>query len=249
MATTEPSWIALGHPSYVWRFGQDRRMSLVRKHVNLDGKRILDVGCGIGMYTRQFRLFSDEVYGVDVDQERVAQASQTLANVSVAPAEDLPFPDDYFDVVFMHEVIEHVDDDLLAISEAVRVVAPGGKVVLFAPNRLYLFETHGIYFGKKFIFRLVPFVNYLPDPLRNVFCPHVRAYTRGDFGRLFAGKQARVAFHTCVYPGFDNICARHKRLGVLLRQILYFLEGTPLHAFGLSHFVVAEKTGEGTPRG
>src|SRR5688500_1141958 len=42
--------IRLGHPSYVWRRGQDRRLSLIRQHVDLEGRRILDVGCGLGMY-------------------------------------------------------------------------------------------------------------------------------------------------------------------------------------------------------
>ena len=38
-----------GNPSYVWRFGQDRRMALVAAHVPLTGKQILDIGCGLGM--------------------------------------------------------------------------------------------------------------------------------------------------------------------------------------------------------
>ncbi|MBI4321035.1 MAG: class I SAM-dependent methyltransferase [Chloroflexi bacterium] len=249
MATIEPKSIALGHPSYVWRFGQDRRLNLVRSQVNLDGKRILDVGCGIGTYTRKFRLFSSEVYGVDVDHERAQAASQNLTNIIVAPAEALPYPDDYFDVVFLHEVIEHVSDDRKAISEAIRVVASGGHVILFAPNRLYPFETHGIYLGRKYIFKLIPFVNYLPDRLRRVFCPHVRAYTRRDLDHLFAPLPARISYHTCVYPGFDNIVGRYRRLGHMLRQVLYFFEGTPLHVFGLSHFVVADKTSACPPRG
>jgi hypothetical protein len=44
-----------------------------------------------------------------------------------------------------------------------------------------------------------------------------------------------------VYPGFDNIIARHKRLGRFLRAMLYRAERTPLRAFGLSHFVVLRK--------
>lgn len=241
MCASEPKWIALGHPSYVWRFGQDRRLHLVQEHVGLDAKRILDVGCGIGTYTRKFRVFSSQVYGVDVDAERCARAGQSIPNITAAPAEQLPYADDSFDVVFLHEVIEHVTDDRVAIEEAVRVTAPGGAVVIYAPNRLYPFETHGIYLGHRFVFRLVPLVNYLPSRLRKVFCPHVRAYTAGDIRRLFAGLPAEIVNHSCVYPGFDNITARHRTLGHLLRRILYFLEETPLQAFGLSHFVVARK--------
>ncbi len=40
--------ITLGHPSYVWRAGQERRLNLMRGYVPLEGKTILDVGSGIG---------------------------------------------------------------------------------------------------------------------------------------------------------------------------------------------------------
>ncbi|MCL4459217.1 MAG: class I SAM-dependent methyltransferase [Chloroflexi bacterium] len=237
----EAKWITLGHPSYVWRFGQDRRLNLVRTYIPLEGKKILDVGCGLGLYVRKFREFSDEVYGVDIDAEKVALASQALPNISVAPAESLPFPNELFDVVYLHEVIEHVTDDALAIKEAVRVTKLGGHIVVYAPNRLYPFETHGIYWGRRFIFRLVPLVNYLPDRLRRIFCPHARVYTHNTLRRLFSGLAVQYVVHTYVYPGFDNVTAGHKRLGAALRRIMYFLERTPLRIFGLSHLLIARK--------
>jgi SAM-dependent methyltransferase len=243
LSTGSSRWIELGHPSYVWRFGQDRRLNLVRRFVPLENQRILDVGCGIGTYVEKFRMFSPDVYGVDVDPERVAKASENLPNIQVAPAERLPFPDRSFDFVFLHEVIEHVDDDRAAIREAVRVTDRDGHVVIYAPNRLYLFETHGIYVGKRYVFRLVPFVNYLPDPLRRVFCPHVRAYTAGQIRGLFAGLPVSIVEHSYVYPGFDNVVARRPALGQALRSVCYNLERTPLRAFGLSHFLVARVEG------
>ncbi|HIP96951.1 MAG TPA: methyltransferase domain-containing protein, partial [Anaerolineae bacterium] len=66
--------ITLGHPSYVWRFGQERRLNLINRYAPLAGKRILDAGCGLGMYVRAFRRFSDEVYGVDIDPQKVTEA-------------------------------------------------------------------------------------------------------------------------------------------------------------------------------
>ena len=60
-------------------------------------------------------------------------------------------------------------------------------IATFAPNRLYPFETHGAYFGKRYVFGNIPLVNWLPDPLRDRFAPHVRAYTMHGIERLFAG--------------------------------------------------------------
>src|ERR671932_1378084 len=159
---TEAKAIRLGHPSYVWRRGQDRRLSLIRDYVDLQGKRILDIGCGLGMYVEKFRNFSDRVYGVDVDSDKVAQASQRLPNIVEAPGEALPFPDESFDVILLNEVIEHVDDDRATIREAYRCLAPGGQIIIYAPNRLYPFETHGFYLFGRYYFRLLPLVNWLP---------------------------------------------------------------------------------------
>jgi SAM-dependent methyltransferase len=251
--------ITLGHPSYVWGFGQERRLNLIRRFVSLENRSILDVGCGLGMYVQAFRRFSEDVHGVDIDEEKVVEASRTLPNIRVASAEGLPYPDGRFDVVLSHEVIEHVADDRQAILEAVRVLrspgagegvgtsvgqAPvsGGRLVLFAPNRLYPFETHGAYWGGRYHFGNIPLVNYLPDRWRAHFCPHVRAYTARDLRGLLAGLPVRIIVHTQIFPGYDKVVHRHPALGSVLRQVTYFMERTPLRALGLSHFLVVEKT-------
>jgi SAM-dependent methyltransferase len=241
--TTSPVAISRGRPSYSWRFGQDRRLEMVRQYVDLDDARILDIGCGIGTYVRRFRQYSDEVYGVEVEADRVAEASLELPNIQLAYGEALPFESDTFDLVFSNEVIEHVDDDRQTIAEAVRVTRPGGSIVTFAPNRLYPFETHGAYIGGRYHFGNIPFVSWLPDPLRDRFVPHVRAYTGHGIRALFRGQPVHLVHHGVIYPGFDNITARHATLGPVLRKALYTAEHTRLHAFGLSHFLVVRKDG------
>ena len=231
----------LGHPSYVWRFGQDRRLALVRSYVALEGRRILDIGCGVGTYVRKFREFSQHVWGIDVELDRVQAGSRDVPNLAAARGEDIPYGDATFDVVFLHEVLEHVEDDARVVREAYRVLKPGGHMVIFVPNRLYLFETHGFYLGKKFIFRLLPLVNWFPDPIRRLLVPHVRAYLSADLRRLWHGLRATQVAHSFVYPGFDNVAARWPRLGQLLRSVCYFAERTPLRIFGLSHFLVMQK--------
>lgn len=239
--TGSPTAISRGRPSYSWRYGQDRRLEMVRQHVDLDGARILDIGCGIGTYVRRFRQYSDEVYGIEVEADRVAEASLELPNIQLAYGEAIPFGTDSFDLVFSNEVIEHVEDDRQTIAEAVRVTRPGGTIVTFAPNRLYPFETHGVYLGDAIDFGNIPLVNWLPDPVRDRFVPHVRAYTGHGIRALFRGQPVRLVHHGIIYPGFDNVSARHATIGPLLRRALYTAEHTPLRAFGLSHFLVVRK--------
>jgi SAM-dependent methyltransferase len=231
----------LGHPSYVWRAGQERRLSLVRRWAELEGARILDAGCGVGTYATQFRKFSPRVTGVEIDPGAAAQARRLGLDVVAAPAEALPFADASFDVVFSHEVIEHVEDDRRTAAEMARVTAPGGRIVLFCPNRLYPFETHGHYWRGRYHFGNTPFVNYLPGPLRDRLVPHVRAYTTSALTGLFDDLGVRVLHHSIVYPGFDNVAARRPQAGRLLRRLLYTAEHTPLRTFGLSHFLVLER--------
>jgi SAM-dependent methyltransferase len=239
MATTEDlKAIQLGHPSYVWRSGQERRLQQIRQYVPLEGRRILDVGCGLGMYVEQFRRYSDDVHGVDVDPDKVARASARLPNIQTAPAERLPFPDEHFDVVLLNEVIEHVDDDRQTIREAVRCTRPGGHIVIYAPNRLYPFETHGFYLGGRYFFRLLPLVNWLPAVIRDRFCPHVRVYSGLQIVRLFDRLGVEFVVRSHIMPGLDNWA---ERLGERVRGFRDAVDASPVRCFGISHFVVACK--------
>ncbi len=235
--------ICLGHPSYVWRFGQERRLALIQKYAPLEERRILDVGCGLGTYTRRMRAFSAEVYGMDLDAAKIAHAGGEKPYISLGRAEVLPFPEGYFDVILLHEVLEHVEDDQRAVAEAHRCLKVGGRMVIFAPNRLYPFETHGVYLGKRYVFGVIPLVTYLPTALRQRLCPHVRTYTGGGLRRLFGNLPGRVIVHTQIFAGYDKLASRSPLLAAAARRVSYTLERTPLCCFGLSHFLVVEKEG------
>lgn len=206
----------------------------------LPGGAILDAGCGIGMYLRAFRDYSPHVFGVDIEPAH-ARAAAAHGGVALAPGERLPFAGGRFDLVLSHEVIEHVQDDRACVAELVRLLRPGGRLVLFCPNRLYPFETHGHYWRGRYHFGNTPLVNYLPDRLRDRMVPHVRAYTTASLRRLFDELPVRIIRHTQIFPGFDNVVARRPALGRLVRGVVHRIERSPLRAVGLSHLLVVEK--------
>jgi len=80
-----------------------------------------------------------------------------------------------------------VADDRATLREVGRVLAPGGRAVIFVPNRLWPFETHGTVWRGRYRPGNAPFVNYLPDPVRNHLAPHVRVYTRHGLRGLVKG--------------------------------------------------------------
>lgn len=231
-----------GVPSLVWRAGQDRRLQMITDAVQLTPQsRVLVDGCGVGMYVQKLRQITSSVVGLDIEPERVADSYQYSSLVNVAAGEQLPYPSNHFDLVLSHEVLEHVQDDAKTIAEMVRVLKPGGRAVIFCPNRLYPFETHGHYWNGQYHFGNTPLINYLPNPLRNRLAPHVRAYTTGDLNQLMVDLPVAVVQHTQIYPGYDNIVARKPKLGQALRKLTYAFEKSPLRVFGLSHLLVLEK--------
>jgi len=232
-----------GEPSYVWREGQQRRLDMI---VGAAGGRIrgriLENGCGVGMYIKHLSPFGGQVTGLEYDFERAVEARTRSAHILNAAGEALPFPPAMFDLILSHEVLEHVRDDRVAVREMARTLKPGGRMVIFCPNRGYPFETHGVYWNGHYHFGNIPLVNYLPRLWRDRLAPHVKAYSKRDLERLFEGLPVKFIERSVVYGAYDNLIARFGAAGRLLRAGLRFLERTPLRVFGLSHFWVVEKT-------
>jgi len=234
-----------GEPSYVWRAGQERRLKMIREAVPMIEKgRVLVDGCGVGMYNARLGAFTERIHGLDIEFERVLEAIGANHDSPLfvcGAGEYLPYASESFDAVLSHEVIEHVQDDMLVAREIVRVLRRGGRLVLFCPNRWYPVETHGIYWRGRYVFGNIPLVNYLPNSIRNRLAPHVRAYTGRGLRRLFDGLPVKVIHHSVIFGGYDNLIARFGPLGRLIRGVLYVFENMPLQILGISHFLVIEK--------
>lgn len=101
------------------------------------GCRVLDVGSGPGTITTDIasRVFPGDVFGLDASTEVTQQAAERAAEAGIrnvsfvaGDAYALPFPDDSFDVVHAHQVLQHLADPVAALREMRRVTRPGGVV-------------------------------------------------------------------------------------------------------------------------
>jgi len=128
-----------GEPSYVWREGQQRRLQMILDAAGdrINGRIFVD-GCGLGSYLGRLAAPDHFAIGLDIEFDRTVDAFQKTPRVICGMGEHLPFPDSFFDLTLSHEVLEHVQDDRLTIREIVRTLKPGGRLVLFCPNRGYL---------------------------------------------------------------------------------------------------------------
>ena len=233
--------IKQGSPSLAWTKGLQFRLELMEKYIDFEYKKVLDIGCGVGMFLQKFQDLGADAYGVDVDEKKVQISKRVTKNVEVAHSEDLPYKKESFDVVLLHEVIEHVDNDSKTIKEAFRVLKPGGNLVIFAPNRLWPFETHGIYIKGKYKFGNIPLVTYLPNKYYKKLTPHVRNYRRKGLYELFKGSSYKKVAYRGVFPGFDKLQSKIPIIGSIIAGAFRFIGKTPLHRFGISHFLIVEK--------
>jgi SAM-dependent methyltransferase len=104
--------------------------------------RILDAGCGTGRNIVEYATLG-EVEGVDFSADAVEFCRlRGIEGVRQAPLEQLPFEADRFDLIVATDVIEHLDDDRLALAELGRVAAPGGRLVLTVPAYAWLWSRH-----------------------------------------------------------------------------------------------------------
>jgi SAM-dependent methyltransferase len=133
--------------------------------------RALDLGCGTGLLATE--LAAGALTAADVSPVALARAGPRLPGATLAelhPDAPLPFADGEFDLVLCAETIEHVRDVQLLLSEARRVLRPGGRVAVTTP-------AHGRLTGLTILTRGF-------EPLFEPLSPHLRFFTRRSLRRL-----------------------------------------------------------------
>jgi len=145
-----------------------------------DPLSVLDVGCGEGTFTRVILNLGNRVWGVDVRPDRVETARQKGIKAVVADvAKGLPFENDFFDLVYASEVLEHIYDTEFFLQEARRVLKKNGALIVTVPNMACLPNR------VRAIFGLYP--KYIAPARKHWGVgEHIRAFTKGMLIELLA---------------------------------------------------------------
>ncbi len=177
--------VARGKPA---DYGQEilrRRARITAATISLSGRLILDYGAGNGAQTLELVKLGCKAVACDIDQTDLDVLSRYLQDnkiETVAPVRydglTLPFSDRHFDAVVSFGVLEHVHDELKALSEIHRVLKPGGDFLIAVPNKWWVFETHGARLP-LLPWNRVPFFSWVPKWIHSRFA-YARIYRKND---------------------------------------------------------------------
>lgn len=100
--------------------------------------KILDFGCGKGIFSWLLTSKIKSVYAYDIDKQKIARAKKKFQDVHFIwgrPDSRLPFPDSFFDAVVASHVFEHVENEEQTVKEIARVLKPKGVLYLVSPYK------------------------------------------------------------------------------------------------------------------
>lgn len=119
-------------PREVWWKGWIEKLELK------EGEKVLEVGCGRGvLLDRLVAEYGIKGFGIDISPKAIAEAkieSIEKLDLRIADACNLPFPDSSFDFVISFDTLEHISEQEKAVSEIVRVLKKGGRILIYTIN-------------------------------------------------------------------------------------------------------------------
>ena len=132
------------HGNFFERIFHNRRLNFWLSAVDYKNKKVLDIGCNTGIVLIPLKEKGVDILGIDISISDIKKAKKSLSQkklsekcVQVANAAKLPFKNNYFNVVLLSDILEHVTEPNIVAKEAIRVVKPNGIVLVTVPNELH----------------------------------------------------------------------------------------------------------------
>ncbi|WP_416236412.1 class I SAM-dependent methyltransferase [Spirulina sp. CCNP1310] len=191
------------------------------------GKKVLEIGVGLGADHQCFAEAEADLYGIDLTERAVEHTRRRLAlfglssNLSVGDAEKLDFPDESFDLVYSWGVLHHSPNTPLAIDEVYRVLKQGGsaKVMIYHKQSMVgfmLWLRYAILTGK-------PWLSFDTIYATHLESPGTKAYSIKEAQNLFS-RFSNVKISTTLTHGDlleSNAGQKHRGLALMLARKLW----------------------------
>ena len=202
--------------------GFHRRVKEIIERIDVkENDVILDCGCGEGFYLMVLHeLFPHiKIYGLDHDPQLIEKAKTWIGpseNVYLFEGSiyNMPYDDDHFDNIILSEVLEHLQDEELALKEVKRVLRPGGTLVVTVPNHNYPFFWDPLNWLREHL----GFGHFSPDSgfFGGIWSKHLRLYSPEEIKNVVSNSGFNIESiknltHYC-FPFTQNVLYFGKQL-------------------------------------
>lgn len=179
------------------------RVEKVKSYLPKEGK-LLEIGVWEGLTTKEYKeVFGGQIYGIDMNLEIMNSAMPYLDEAKACDlnSDEIPWPENTFDVVICTEIIEHVFDTDRLLIEINRVLKPGGKLIISTPNLSSILNKIFIVMGMQPLATEVSCrkSNY-GNPFRKSLSPsgHIRDFTFAAFKEIVTTNGFTIQSQTSV---------------------------------------------------
>jgi 2-polyprenyl-3-methyl-5-hydroxy-6-metoxy-1,4-benzoquinol methylase len=178
-----------------------RRIRAARVHKYVNGGKVLDIGCGRGIFLNEMRKKGYDVYGTEFSETGANFAREVLKlDISIGELVTLKFPDNNFDIITIYHVLEHLSNPVQTLHEAKRILKPGGLLLIAVPNidswQAKIFKTYWFHLDiprHYYHFSPVTLSNMLPGNSWDLLKVKKFSFEQGPFG--WVQSTANLIFH------------------------------------------------------
>lgn len=126
-----------------WRSRRAFVRRLVRRLSLPDGAKVLDIGCGDGLFFDELGKLG-EVYGIEPDASLISPGNPNRSRIEVTPFGPDYQSDRRYNLITMLDVLEHIEDDRGTLQRINGLLAPGGYLVMTVPAMHWLWSMHDV---------------------------------------------------------------------------------------------------------
>lgn len=129
-----------------------REMEVIFQDVPEDGfERCLELGAGDGFQSLQLKRYTSELISTDINRKRLVTNYSGKIRYTVCDAENIPFKDGEFDLIYSSNLLEHLPHMVQGLSEMTRVMKDGGVMVHVVPNRFWKVLHLGLFYVAQLV--------------------------------------------------------------------------------------------------
>ncbi|NEV94014.1 class I SAM-dependent methyltransferase [Psychroflexus sp. YR1-1] len=153
-----------------------------------DAKTVLDVGCGEGVFVKQIKdKYATETWGIEYMEIHGEKARKILDKVFIGECEKFieELPDNYFDVIYFNDVLEHLIDPYSVLENMKKKLTPNGQIISSIPNIRYHSAMISLVLKKDWKYQESGVMDHT----------HLRFFTKKSIKRMYEDLGFKIIMH------------------------------------------------------